>query len=54
MGGVLKLLFQLYLALTAQSHSTAYSSLQGGGHRNPLKTPQFGVSPHLLCLVLCP
>lgn len=38
---------------SAQSHSIAYSSLQEG-HRNPLNTPWFGVSPHLLCLVPCP
>lgn len=53
-GGVLKLLSQLYLALTLHRAIAQRTLAFREGHRNPLNTPWFGVSPHLLCLVPCP
>lgn len=47
----MKLLFQLYLALTLQRAIAQRTLAFRKGHRNPLHTPRFGVSPHLLCLV---
>lgn len=50
-GCVLKLLFQLYLALALHRAIAQRTLAFREGHRTTLNTPQFRVSPHLLCLV---